>query len=325
MRRANGATWPSAPLWQPRTNTPENIRNDPAPKNKPADNLTDKPKQASRPPDLDEDTCITASRDPPDPPNTTRNPKARTFNKLDSTARKLAACTRKQQCKLPDGQAGNCEWERGSRRPSIPALSPDFTTHDPYDDYEQRFYSVEPYSPPVHWMHTLRTHSPHILFLLSGLESSTLLAGYLGTLDAQVSAYDLRIGRREHELTKNNILVGVLDKIKNKMYNFILLSPSCKSFSIALTDDRPRLRIKERPLGIPDMPPKREDYIKLHNKHAMAAVHGVLHAHTKAQGFEECDEKVNLRRGPINEELVYEVYKAIYGQVQSGLMCEDEH
>ncbi|KAL3902522.1 MAG: hypothetical protein SGPRY_012034, partial [Prymnesium sp.] len=53
-----------------------------------------------------------------------------------------------------------------------------------------------------------------------------------------------------------------------------------------------------------------------------------LYAHIylrQAEGFEERDEDGQLVRGPENQELVYELDKAIYGLVQSGLMWEEEH
>ena len=45
----------------------------------------------------------------------------------------------------------------------------------------------------------------------------------------------------------------------------------------------------------------------------------------QAEGFEERDKDGRLLRGPDDQELVYELDKAIYGLVQSGLMWEEEH
>ena len=95
----------------------------------------------------------------------------------------------------------------------------------------------------------------------------------------RVTTYDVKIGGRSHDLTREDVTREVLEKIKGREFDYIFISPPCKSFSIAPTDARPQLRSKEHPEGLPTIPPEWGRYLQRHNTMARATIRIIQAAH----------------------------------------------
>lgn len=92
-----------------------------------------------------------------------------------------------------------------------------------------------------HWsLRTCMQKQPHALLAFSGACGRDSLQERLERLGWQVTAYDQRIGGRGHDLTNPVLVEEQKTKISMRMFDFVYISPPCKSFSIAAADNRPQ-------------------------------------------------------------------------------------